>query len=475
MRFAALAFCLWCCLPGLGHARDFPPEVLPAKPLVIPAPVMRTLPNGLEVLLVERHTLPLVTLRLAVRSGPECDPPALPGAAALVNGLLTEGTTRRSAQQIAEAIDSAGGLVENDAGWDESYLSLSVPSDQARLAFDLVGDMVMHPAFLPAEIERQRRQTLSSLEVVYDDPAYLADTVFQEAAFAGTAYGHPEDGTPRSVAGITAGDLRSFHALYYQPRNSILTVAGDISATEAWGNAGEFFSSWQNTEELPAPPTVHPTSFARRRLLILDKPAAVQTEIRIGGAAVPRAHPDYLALSLVNEILGGPAENRLFKALRTQQGLAYGASSELVCRRRLGAWLAKTSTRTQETAKCLRSALEQIQSLHDHPLTPQDIETAQRYLVGHLPLQFENSEDVADRALELLEDGLPLDYWSGYGEKVRALTPQEVERAAQGYFDPKHDVVVLVGNASQFEKGVKKLGRPQLLSPHQVESGVLER
>jgi zinc protease len=453
-------------------ARDFPPDVPPPKPTVIPAPAIQALPNGLRVVVVERHTLPLITLRLVVQAGAELDPPRLPGTAALVNSLLTEGTKHRTARQIAEAIDSVGGLVDNGVGWDSSFLSLSVLSDQADLAFDLVSDMTEHPAFQQAEIERQRQQTLSGLEVAHDDPAYVADTLFQKLVFEGTPYSHPEDGTLESVPHITAEDLRAFHTRNYQPANCILAVVGDITASEAFARAARFFSAWENVAaSAPSPPAVAPALRGAPRVIAIDKPDAVQTEIRIGYLGVPRNSPDYLALSVANEILGGPSENRLFKALRSRQGLTYGASSDLVCRRNLGAWVTKTFTRTEETLKSAHIALEQLKSLRDHEISRQELDTAQAYLVGHLALDFETSQDVASQVLDLIENGLPLDYWNRYPEKIQALTTGDVWNAAQRYLDPDRNVIVLVGNVSDFKKDLKKFGPAQVIPLSEMDFG----
>jgi len=468
IRLAGLLM-IFLAIPAL--ARDFPPEVPPPKPMVIPTPAIQTLPNGLQVVVVERHTLPLITLRLVVKSGAECDPPNLPGTAALVNGLLTEGTARRSSRQIAEAIDSVGGVADNDVDWDTSYLSLSVLTDRSELAFDLVSDMIAHPAFQPAEIERQRKQTLSGLQVAQDDPAYVADTTFQMLIFSGTAYGHPEDGTLESAGRITAQDLRNFHRRYYQPANSILAVVGDIAAKDAMALAAEYFSGWKKGSESAIGPSGDPTPSDGRRVVAIDKSDAVQTEIRIGNLGVPHDNPDYLALSVANEILGGPSENRLFKALRTRQGLTYGASSDLLCRRHLGAWVAKTFTRTPETLKSARLALEQIQMLPDHGISRQELDTAQSYLVGHLALEFETSDNLASKVLELIQDGLPLDYWNHYPEKIRALTTDEVSAAAKRYLDTDHDVIVLVGSISDFKKDLKKLGHVRVIPLNDIDFG----
>ena len=453
-----------------GFARDYPPDVPPPKPIVIPNTVVQMLPNGLQVVVVERHTLPLITLRLVVKSGAECDPPDLPGTATLVNGLLSEGTDHRTSRQIAEAIDSVGGVVDNDVDWDSSYLSLSVLTDRADLAFDLVSDMVAHPAFQPAEIERQRKQVLSGLQVSLGDPAYVADTAFQNLIFAGTAYGHPEDGTEAAAERISAEDLHTFHDRYYQPGNSILAVVGDITAQDALALAARYFSPWQNSGKPPAPP-VAPTLSVARRVVAIEKSDAVQTEIRIGALGVPRHSPDYLALTIANEILGGPSENRLFKALRTNKGLTYGASSDLITRRQTGAWVAKTFTRTPETMKSAHIALEQVQSLQEHGINRSELNTAQSYLVGHLALEFETSDNVAGKVLDLIEDGLPLDYWANYPEKVGKTTLEAVNAAAKQYLDTDYDVVVFVGNIADFKKDFKKFGDARVIPLKNIDFG----
>jgi len=470
--FVVLAILLL--IPRLAKGRDYPPDVPPPKPMTIPTPVVHTLANGLQVVVVERHVLPLVTLRLVVKSGAECDPPDLPGTAALVNGLLTEGTAHRSSRQIAEAIDSAGGIVDNDVDWDSSYLSLSVLSDSTDMAFDLVSDMTIRPAFAPAEIERQRKQIISGLQVAQEDASYVADMAIQRLVFAGTPYSHPEDGTLDSARRIAALDLHAFHRRYYQPQNCILAVVGDIRAADAEALTEKYFSGWKPSGEPIATPSDNAASRQEPQVVAIDKADAVQTEIRIGSQGVPYDSPDYLALSVVDQILGGPSENRLFKALRTRQGLTYGASSDLICRRHLGAWIAKTFTRTPETMKSVRIALDQVQSLDEHGISNSELETAQGYLVGHLALEFETSDDLAGKVLDLIEDGLPLDYWSQYPAKLRALTTDQVDDAAKRYLDGGQDDVVLVGNISDFKKDLKKLGKTRVIPLNDMDLGAAD-
>ena len=438
-------------------AREFPPEVPPPKPLVLPTPQVRELPNGLKVIVIERHSLPLVTLRLVVRSGAEADPPELAGTAQLAAGLLSQGTARRSARDIAEAVDFIGGSLETGAEWDSTFASLTVLADHTELAFDLLADVVLHPAFAPTEIERKRRQTLSALEVVRDDPDYLADTVFNLLVFSGTPYGHPVDGTEESVRRIAARDLQAFHEEYYRPSNCVLAAVGDITADQALTMAGKSFGSWEARLLRPRFAGVVTTTHTRR-MVVIDKPDAVQTEIRVGNLAIRRDSPDYFAVTVANQILGGPAANRLFKALRTQQGLTYGASSDLLCRQMLGTWLAKTSTRTSESARSVQQVLEEMQHLRDQSLTMAELRTAQSYLVGHMALEFESSDDVAAQFLELLVHDLPLDYWARFPHKIQAVGADEVLRATQRYLDPERNVIVLVGSAAGFSRELDKLG-----------------
>ncbi len=449
---------------------QFPPLVPPPKAYVLPAPAVRTLANGLKVVVIERHDLPLVTLRMVVKAGAEADPPDAPGTAQLVTALLNQGTAHRSAEQIAKAIDRAGGDIDTGADWDSSYASLSVLSNHTATAFDLLSDIMLHPSFAPAEIERKRRQTLSALEVAYQDPGYLADTAFDDLAFSGTPYGHPQDGTMESVRRLDSADLKSFHSRYYRPGNSILAAVGDITPEEAFALAERFFGNWEPKNVGGATPATSSPAVATR-IVAIDKPDAVQTQIRVGDAGIPRASGDYYALTVANQILGGAAANRLFSALRTRRGLTYGASSELNCYQSAGSWEAKSFTRTPETFKTLKVILDQRRELYDHSITENELATAQSYLIGHLALEFEASDSVAEQVLDLMVRGLPLDYWNTFPAKIRALTVQDVQAAIRRHLDPEHPFIVLVGNISEFKKDLKKLGAARIIPIASVDFG----
>jgi zinc protease len=306
--------------------------------------------------------------------------------------------------------------------------------------------------------------------VAHNDPAYVADAVFDRLAFGGTPYAHPPDGTGEALRRITAEDIQLFYSRNYCPENSILAVVGDISADEAFNLAIRFFADWRNNNPPQPKPKALATDWfikngaaAARRIVVIDKPDAVQTEIRIGNRGIPRNNSDYLALTVANQILGGPATNRLYKALRTDHGLTYSASSELDCYQTVGSWEGKTSTRTVETMKSVHLVLEQMKRLREHTISGGELQTAQSYLIGHMALEVESAEGIATQTLNLMVYNLPLDYWNRFPDELNTLQTGEVLDATRRYMDPDNNVIVLVGNASTFGRELKKLGEVRVI------------
>lgn len=453
----------------LARAQQSPPLIPPPEAPQLAVPLTRTLPNGLTVWVLESHNLPVVTLDLAIKAGSEADPQDLPGLAQFEASLLDEGTTRRTAQQIASAIDDAGGSIDTGAEWDDSYASITILSSHCRLAFDLLSSIATRPAFRSSDVERIRKQTLSALDVLREDPEYIADTVIDEEAFRGTPYSHPANGVAESIRRITPEILKRFHARYYRPSNAGLVVVGDIAPERAYDLAQKYFGKWQGREApaLPRPEIAPPAT--GRRVVVIDDPNAIETVIRIANRAVPRNDAAYPALSIASQILGGPAENLLFNTLRTARGLVYGASSELDCYHASGIWEEKTSTRSAETIKVVGLMLDEMKKLRGRTVGPWELENAQNYFVGHMALEFESTQDVADHLVELLVYDLPPAYWNSFPQKVRGLTLRELRDSIRTYLNPKDAVIVLVGNVSKFKQSFNKLGSVRVVSLSDLE------
>jgi zinc protease len=447
-------------VPGYAQVASWPteapPRPLPAREVSFPPYEIKTLANGLQVVVVQHHEQPLVTLRLLVRAGAAQDPDGKHGVAVLTSALLDQGTTTKSAAQIADAIDTAGGALNAGAGSDVSAVNVLVMKDGLDFGFGLLADVARRPAFDPQELERQRKQALSGMRVNYEDPDAVASLVFDRLVYGFHRYGLPNVGTPESLAALTADDLRAFHKTWYVPNNAILGIVGDISTAEAIAAAEKAFGDWVPGKlptiavNDPPPPT--------RRVVVVNKPDAVQTEVRVGHVGLPRTHPDFLAFDVAMKILGGEGANRLFQVLRSDRGLTYGASAEVSGLMLAGDFVADTDTRSEATAEVLRLIVDEVAKLQREPVSSRELKTAQDYLAGKFPLTIETPGAIATQVLDVLFYGLPLTDIATYRERVNRITPADIQRVAQQYLFPDRLSVVLVGNASTFTGSLRGVG-----------------
>lgn len=450
--------------PALAQVRDWPNERPPrptsAKDVQFPPYQVRTLKNGLQVIAVSHHEQPAVTLRLIVRAGGSQDPIEKPGVAAFMAGLLDQGTTTRSAEQIANTIDSIGGVLGSGSMSDLTSITAAVMKDSFDLALDLVSDVARNPAFAADEIERQRKQILSGLQVSYEDPEYLAGIVFDRLVYGFHPYGKPDAGTPASIASITRDDLVKFHKAWFGANNAILAIVGDVKAEEAFAGAERAFGNWARAEQTvikpvdPPPPT--------RRVVIIDRPGAVQTEIRAGNIGLPRESPDYMALNLALRILGGEGGNRLHRVLRSERGLTYGASAELHAFKDAGHIIADTDTRSETTAETLRLLVDEMARLRRERVHPRELSEAQAYITGSFPLTIETPGNIAMQVINAVFFGRDLKEIENYRERVNAVTVDDVQRVSQKYLHPDRLSIVLVGDATKFSRELPALGFDQV-------------
>ena len=433
-----------------------PPRPLPARDVKFPPYRLETLANGMKVVVVIHNEQPAVSLRMIVKAGTAQDPAGRPGLAAMLASLLDQGTTSRKAQEVADAIDSVGGSLETGVGRDLTFTDVRVMKDSFGLAVTLLADVIRSPAFAPEEIERQRQQILSGLAVSEQDPEYVANVAFDRLVYGFHPYGCPGNGTPDSVASITRDDLAAYHRRYFAPNNSLLAVVGDITLEEALAAVDRGFGDWA-PREIPAESVADPPS-PTRRVIVLDKPDAVQTEIRVGQLGIARKHADYAALDLAIRILGGEGANRLHRILRTERGLTYGASAEMETLRRAGQVVVKTNTRSAATGEVLRLIADEFSRLRRERVGDRELADAKAYLTGNFPLTLETPDDIATHILNHLFYDLPLDELETYRQRVNGVTVGDVARVSWDYIKPDRLSVVLVGNAAAFVDGLRGVG-----------------
>lgn len=464
LHAGAAALATLIALPAAAQVPNWPserpPQPLPAKDVKFPPYQIRTLPNGLQVIAVSHHEQPAVSLRLIVRAGSAQDPENRPGLATLAATLLDQGTATKSAEQVAQSIDSIGGAMGVGASLDLSSVFAAVMKDSLNVGLDIVADVVRNPAFSPEEIERQRQQMVSAMKVSYEDPDFIAGTVFDRLVYGFHPYGKPDGGTPESLSAITRADLQAFHKRWFVPNNAILAIVGDVTPEEAFAGAERAFGNWaradvpaKNSAEVP-PPT--------RRVVVVDRPGAVQTEIRVGHIGVPRKHPDFLALDIALKILGGEGGNRLYRVLRSDRGLTYGAEANIHALKDTGDIVASTDTRSDTTSEALRLIVDEFARIRRERVNQRELADAQAYLTGSFPLTIETPGAIALQVLNAVVYGLDLQEVQNYRERVNRITPDDIQRVAQQYLHPDRLSIVLVGDANVFAKQLPALGFEQV-------------
>lgn len=443
-----------------AQVRNWPVESVPrplaAREIRFPPYELQTIANGLQVVAVLHHEEPVVSMRLIVRAGTASDPKSKLGLARLASSLLDQGTTTRTAQQMQDDIDFIGGEMGAGTAADLTNLTMVVMKDSFETGMRMLSDMARHPAFAPAELERQRQQMISGLKVSENDPEYVANSVFDRLVYGFHPYGMPDSGTPETLAAVTRDDLVAFHTRYFAPNNAILAVVGDVTAEEAFSTAKKVFGDWQR-RDLPSDTYSDPPD-PTRRIIVVNKPDAVQTEVRVGHIGVPRSHPDYLAINLAIRILGGEGSNRLHQVLRTERGLTYGAQANMDALKLSGDFEAETNTRSEATGEVLRLIVDEFWRLQRERVGERELSDAKAYVTGSFPLTIETPEAIATQIINVLFYGLPLEQLQNFRERVNAVTVDDIQRVAQKYLRPDRLSVVLVGNASAFSSQLAGVG-----------------
>jgi zinc protease len=455
-----LALALISGTPGGAQAPNWPserpPRPLASRPVSFPPYEIRALDNGMQVIVVMHDEQPVVSVRLLARAGSAYDPPGKTGVASLTAALLDQGTSTRTAHEIADTIDTSGGTLETGANHDLISASVLVMKDSFDLAMDLLADVVRRPVFDASELDRRRQQTIAGLRVDYEDPGFVASAVLARLIYGFHPYGMPLSGTPESLARITPEDIRTFHRRYFVPNNCIFAIVGDVGADEAVAAVQRTFGDWArqpiDVPTLPEPPM--PT----RRVVVIDKPDAVQTAVRVGQIGVPRKTPDFMTLDVAIRILGGEGSNRLYRVLRAERGLTYSASAEMNARLRAGDFMAETDTRTEATGEALRLMLEEFYRLQRERTSQYELAGAQAYMTGSFPLTIETPEAIARQVLNAVFFDLSLDELRTYRERVNGVTVDGIQRVAREYLEPDRLSIVLVGNASAFKDQLARAG-----------------
>jgi zinc protease len=428
----------------------------------LPKPVEFQLSNGARVVLIEDHKTPTLYVQcVLLERGDAFDAKDLQGVARLTAAQLREGTTTRSAQQLSEQLDTIGGSLGGATSAMDSSVSVSGLSEHADTLFGLLSDVLIHPTFPEAELERYKARLVSQLQSQRSSPGFLAREQFNKAMYGD----HPASiiaPAEEHIKKITVADLKSYHERYYRPNAALLFVAGDINAKQLQPKLEQAFRDWKpNTEKRAALPIV--TGPAKSQVVVVDRPGSVQTSLLMGTLGIKGDDADRYALGVMNQVLGSGAASRLFMNLREDKGYTYGAYSGVSWNRFPGVVSANAEVRTEVTEGAMKEFILELKRIATEPVGAVELANAKRAIVGRFALALEEPRTFTNYVFEQKIYGFPADYWDHYAERVDAITAADVQRVAAKYIDLKRIQIVAVGDGSKIRdvmKGYENLSTP---------------
>lgn len=436
------------------------PKPGPGAEPKFPAMQRAKLSNGLEVVVAERHSVPVINLNLLVDAGYASDQLAQPGTASLAMNMLDEGTKTKNAIEISKELASLGANLSAGSNLDTSTVSISTLKSTLDRALNLFSDVVQNPAFPQADFDRLQKLQLAQIQAEKSQPVQMGLRVFPKLLYgAGHPYGNPYSGsgTEESVAKLKRDDLIKFHSSWFKPNNATLVVVGDTTLAEIQPKLEALFAGWKSgpvpqknvsTVNVPAKPTVY----------LVDKPGAVQSVIFAGVLAPPKSNPDEIAIQSMNTVLGGAFISRLNMNLREDKHWSYGAASFLPAARGQRIFLAYAPVQTDKTKESVVEVNKELRAiLKDKLITADELDMSRSALTQTLPGQWETNQAVADSINEIVEFRLAPDYYSTYAGKVKLQTIGTLNEAATKVVKPDSLIWVIVGDRAKIETGIREL------------------
>lgn len=449
-------------LPELD--RTAPPPPGPVEPYRFPTFTRRALPVGVEVVPVPVARAPLVELELVLPAGGRFDPPGGAGLATLVSSLLDEGTEERSSLEIASAVERLGGRLETGADWDVATISVRLLEEYLEEGLRLLAELLLRPTFPDEEVERTRRNRLTDLLRRLDRPGVVASDHFHRLVYGDTVYGRPLVGLPEDVRSLDRETIAGFYRRHYAPGSAVLLGVGELDGDRFVDLAAEVLGGAPPGEPVAAP-ALEPSAATTRRVRIVDRPGAAQSELRMGHAGIPRAHPDWTALSVLSVLLGGKFTSRLNLNLRERHGFTYGVSSRVVPRLGPGPLVVNTAVANPVVGAAAREVLAELERVRREPVAEAELRDTKAYVLGVFPYTLQTVSGVLYHLENLTVHGLPDDYYAPerFAERLEAVTEEELLRVARAHVHPDRAAVVAVGPAEELAPQLEGMGELEVV------------
>lgn len=442
--------------PAEAPPREPPPESGPARDISFPPIERAELANDLELNVVPYDALPVVYLRLVIKSGAETDPEGKEGLSDLVAQMLKEGTRRKNSQELAESIEFLGADLWTGADEENVHLVFRALAEHLDEAMDILADVARNPAFRNEELEKLKRREKDRLGLSRRQPRYLAREAFFAQLYGDHPYG-TVDTNEEALARISRRDLQRWHRKHFVPSNAFLVAVGNVTSEQVKAAAERAFGRWRgravDAAEAPAPPTRD-----SREVVIIDRPGSVQSTIYIGELALARGDEGWVEMEVANQVLGGSSASRLFMDLRERRGLTYGAYSQMVERVQTGPFVALGAVRTEVTGQAVDGFFEHLERWVSEPPTAEETGYARAFLSDSFPLSIDTPGKIAGMVADLRIFDLPDDYWDGYRSSIGEVTPAAALGAARANVHPEKMLVVIVGRAAEIAEPLRRWG-----------------
>ncbi len=427
--------------------RTQPPALAPESPVAWPKRTVRTLSNGLQVVLVESRTFPKISAQLYFRSGNAVVAHSAPGLAEMTATVVRTGTASRPSRQIEEDLRRMGAGLGTHAGADASAISASGLAEFSSGILELMADLARNASFPEDEFERERRQRLEELRIERTTPGFLASERLRRVLFGEHPYAVVAP-TEEQLAGFTRDQLAEFYRVHYVPAESLLIVVGDFAADAVLAQIEKIFGSWKAPKPT-APVSPAPPRQSGRRVHLVHVPGTVQTQVLLGNLSITRRDPDWFRLILANSIFGGAFHSRLVINIREQKGYTYSPGSGVNALRQQGYFTVRAAVRNDVAAATLTEMFYEMDRMRSLPVTAQELDSARSYLTGVFSLGVATQDGLLGQLSTVYLDQLPEGYLESYREKIRALTAADVLAAARRHFDSASAQIVLVGDRAQ--------------------------
>jgi zinc protease len=418
----------------------------PSRAYRFPAFERLTLDNGLRVVVAPVSKLPIATVVALVDAGAAADPQGREGVALLTARALAEGTKQSNGAQLAERFERLGTALDSSADWDSATVRITVTTERLPAALALLAEVIREPSFPEREVERLRQERLAELLQQQAEPRGLADDMFGKFAYAaGSRYALPDGGSESTVEVLDQAAVRAFYAERYSPGSTTVIIVGDVTVDQARAMVADAFGSWVGRGVRPVAVVDRPAA-TTRIVHVVGKSDAPQSELRVGHVGVPRLHPEYFPIVVMNAILGGLFSSRINLNLREAHAYTYGAFSSFDWRRAAGPFMVSTAVRSDVTDAAVREILLEIDKLRESGVTDAELTLATSYLDGVFPIRFESTTAIASALASLVSYDLPNDYFDTYRSKIRSVTADRVLEAARTHLRPDELQIVAVGD-----------------------------